>query len=100
MSGVIVLRALTQKRESYGIGRGSPSLTRPLYMVGRGNAKGMIVEGRGTREPELLPSLRDLFQFFGAYQDFRPGLSSIAPTGLGPCCPTRWVCRGRSRRVR
>ena len=39
---------LRQKRESYGIGRGTPSLTRPLYMVGRGSAKGTGVVGSGT----------------------------------------------------
>jgi len=38
------------KRESYGIGRGTPSLMRPLYMVGRGNAKGTGVAGSGTGE--------------------------------------------------
>src|ERR1700686_1497310 len=32
---------------------------------------------------EVVPSLRDLFPFFDATRDFRPGLSDVAPSGLG-----------------
>src|ERR1700686_3339565 len=32
---------------------------------------------------EVVPSLRDLFPFFDASRDFRPGLSDVAPSGLG-----------------
>jgi hypothetical protein len=34
--------------------RGTPVLTRPLYIGWRGNAKGTMVEGAGTEEPEIL----------------------------------------------